>query len=145
MGELFTARKGHSVETRLRRSRSCGGFTLIEVLIATAVIAILMVGLGGVVINTLGVRDDSRERNALAGEARFAMERMVDAVRASRLLLVPRVEDPGTVYSESLRDVLAVTLDPTLDRDRDGFADADNDKDGRVDEDLGDDSTNDGR
>lgn len=42
-----------------------------------------------------------------------------------------------------MRDVLAVTLDPTLDRDKNGWADADNDKDGQIDEDVGSDNNND--
>ncbi len=130
MGGVRTAQTASTLEPRPRHAQP--GFTLVEVLFATALIGILMVGLAGVVTNTLAVRDDTRERNALAREARFAMERMVGAVGATRLLLVPMVEDPGTAPSESVIDpgVLAVTLDPNLDRDLDGIADADNDGDG---------------
>ena len=61
---------------------------------------------------------------------------MVDAVRASRRVLIPMPEVAATAHSESQRNVLAMTLDPTLDRDGNGFADADNDRDGRIDEDF---------
>jgi hypothetical protein len=79
----------------------------------------------------------------LEQEAQFAVDRVIGAVRGSRRLLVPLPEVAATAYSESQRDVLAVTLDPTLDRDGNGFADADNDRDGRIDEDPSEDMTND--
>ncbi len=85
-----------------------------------------------------------REHAALTEDGRFAMERMVTAVRDTSRLLLPLAENPGTAWSESVRDVLAVALPPALDRDQDGFADADNDRDGRVDEDPGKNSTADG-
>ena len=44
-------------------------------------------------------------------------------------LLIPLGENPSTAYSESVRDVLAVTMPSTMDRDGDGWADANNDKD----------------
>jgi hypothetical protein len=43
-----------------------------------------------------------------------------------------------------MRDVLALSLDPTVDRDQDGTADADNDGDGLVDEDMPGDKYNTG-
>jgi len=59
---------------------------------------------------------------------------------------VPKADNPGTAHDESVREpgVLAVTLDPAIDRDADGTADADNDGDGRVDEDPDKDNSNDG-
>jgi hypothetical protein len=78
-------------------------------------------------------------------ESRFALERMMGAVSRSGRLLVPQAENPGTGFSESIRDpgVLAVTLDPLRDLDGDGTPDADNDADGRIDEDLPADAHND--
>ena len=85
---------------------------------------------------------------------------MVKSIRMTRRLMIPLGENPNTAYSESVRDVLAVTLDPTLDRDKDGWADANNDKDyldvnnngsrdagepERVDEDTQGDMTNDNK
>ena len=94
---------------------------------------------------TLAVNEDSRERNLLAREARFAMSRMVRALNRTQHLLVPKADDPGTGPIESLFDpgVLAVTMDPMLDSDLDGIMDADNDGDGLVDEDLPADTSND--
>lgn len=121
------------------------GFTLIEIMIAVTVGALLMISLGGVIANALNANDAARTRNQLAGEARLALQRMVQSVQDTSALLIPMVEDSSTGNSESLIDpgVLAVTLNPLLDRDLDGFADADNDGDGLVDEDLPSDSSND--
>lgn len=123
------------------------GFTLIEVLLAAAITAVLLTSLGSVVTNSLDVNDEVRLRNALTRDARFAMGRMIRAVNRTRVLLVPMAEDPNTMNSESLIEpgLLAVSLDPYLDRDLDGFSDADNDRDGLVDEDLPRDSSNDGK
>ncbi len=121
------------------------GFTLIEVLVVLLVSGLLIAGLSGVVGQALRAWSVVDARVELTREGRFALGRIVAAVNATTKLILPRPEDPVTGYSESVRDVLAVALDPTLDRDGDGFADADNDRDGVVDEDLDDDNTNDGR
>jgi len=144
--------------TRVRVDRS-GGFTLLEALLAVAIAALLLGGLAGVTGQSLQAWAATREHAALTRDARFAMERMVGAVRGTSRLMLPLAENPATAWSESVRDVLAVALDPTLDRDRDGWADANADRDfldldgdaardpgepERVDEDPGDDLTDDG-
>ena len=138
--------------------RTQRGLSLTELLITVGIAAVIMAGLAGVVNQTLNTEDVVRERNDLTQQARFAMQRMVAAVKGTRHLLLPLGENPATVYSESIRSVLAVTLDPSIDRDRDGWADANNDKDfldsnnnslrdsdelERIDEDTGNDNTND--
>ncbi len=114
---------------------------------ATAIAILLLGSLASVLMNTLNANDDARERNIIAHDARFAMQRILQSVRDSQLLLVPLVEDPSTLYTESLIEpgLLAVTLNPLLDRDLNGIADADNDGDGLVDEDLPRDTSNDGK
>ena len=126
-------------------TRSEQGLSLVEVLLALAISAVLIAALGGVVGPTLTAWELAQRDNQLTREARFAVDRMTAAVRGTSLLVLPRADDPNTAYSESVRPVLAVALDPTWDRDRDGFADADNDKDGRIDEDWGRDNNNDGQ
>ncbi len=133
------------------------GLTLIELLLALAIGAVLIAALSGVVGQTLQIHAAVSEQNALNQQARFAMARMVRAVSRARRLILPLAENPATAGSESVREypprseypnetaVLAITLDPTLDRDGDGFFDADNDKDGRIDEDLASDRTNDAK
>ena len=128
------------------------GFTLIELVIATAFAALLIVGLGGVVGQVTVTRDAIQDRNELTRQARFAMEQMVRAVSHSRLLLLPLNDKPSTDWPEHIREqtvppsppigssllataVLAVTLPADQDLDGDGFADADDDRDGRIDED----------
>jgi prepilin-type N-terminal cleavage/methylation domain-containing protein len=129
----------------LHGKQSRRGFTLVELLLVLAIAGLLMTAVGGFINSALRTQAAVSERNDINRQARFAMDRMLTAVRGTRRLLLPLAENPGTAWSESLRDpgVLAVTLDPTLDRDADGFADADNDKDGAVDEDPGGDLTND--
>lgn len=136
------------------------GFTLTEVLVTVVILALILVGIAGVLEQALRAESATRERNDLTRQARFALDRMTRAVSATNLLLVPLAENPGTAWSESVRDpgVLAVTLDPTLDRDNDGWADGNNDKDfldlnqnavrdpgepERIDEDLSEETSND--
>ena len=137
------------------------GFTLVEMLVATTLAALLIVGLGVVVGQVATTRDSIHDRNALTREARFAMEQMVRSVSHARLLLLPQADRPSTGWPENIREqtvppsaptggstlataVLAVTLPATQDLDGDGFADADDDRDGRIDEDLPADNTFDG-
>ncbi|MDX1528400.1 MAG: prepilin-type N-terminal cleavage/methylation domain-containing protein [Gammaproteobacteria bacterium] len=140
--------------------KHAAGFTLTEVLVTVVILALILVGIAGVLEQTLRAESATRERNDLTRQARFAMDRMTAAVSATRYLMLPLAENPGTVWSESVREpgVLAVTLDPTLDRDNDGWADGNNDKDfldinqnavrdpgepERIDEDPHDDISND--
>jgi type II secretory pathway pseudopilin PulG len=126
------------------RSRASDGLTLIETLVALALGAFVLLGLNGVVSRSLQARDVVARSHRRTEQARFALEHMVRAVRGTQRLLIPRAEKLATAYSESVRDVLAVALDPTIDRNGDGIADADNDGDGKVDEDTGRDMGNDG-
>ena len=129
-------------------SESAGnGSTLIEMLLALAIGTALVAGLAGILSGALATGKDALERNALARDANFAMQRMVHTVNRTRRLVLPLAENPSTAWSESDRDpgVLAVTLDPELDRDADGKMDADNDGDGLIDEDLPDDNNKDGK
>jgi prepilin-type N-terminal cleavage/methylation domain-containing protein len=128
-----------------RRGGNRRGFTLVETLVALALAALLMGALGGVSLQTSRALEAARERNELAEEARFAMERMVRALGRTRLLLLPLADRPSSGSNESIHSAFAVALDATLDRDADGFADADNDRDGRSDEDWPGDTNADGR
>lgn len=136
------------------------GFTLVELLVSLAIAALLLTAMTGLVNAVYESRDDTRLQNDATGDARFAMQRMVTAVLGTDRLMLPLADNPNTNWREHLREqtvpasapegdstlataVLAVTLDPSLDIDADGFDDADNDKDGRVDEDPTDDATND--
>jgi len=121
---------------------------------------LLIAAISGVVGSALNAQRSSGAKNDTLQQARFAMQRMVDAVSKTRHLMIPLGENPATLWKESERNVLAVTLNPTLDRNKDGWADANNDKDfldvnknllrntgepERIDEDTSDDNTNDGQ
>lgn len=138
------------------------GYTVIELLISLVVAALLLTGLQQLLTNSLSVLDAVEENTDLTRQARFAMSRMVEAVRAGDKLLIPQADMPGTPLSENVRGqtfpasppqagstldtaVLAITIDPQQDMNRDGVADADNDGDGQIDEDLPADNANDGK
>jgi prepilin-type N-terminal cleavage/methylation domain-containing protein len=134
------------------------GLSLLELLISLAIAGLLIAAISGVVGTALNAQRGTQVKNDTLQQARFAMQRMVNAVSKTRYLMIPLGENPSTAWSESQRNVLAVTLDPTLDRDKDGWADANNDKDfldvnnngaknvgepERIDEDTAADNTND--
>jgi len=120
------------------------GLTLAEILITVAIAGILVLGINGLTGSAYEQWQYSNERQEMLSQGNFAMSRIIQAVNATRRVLIPLVDDPATAYSESQRNILAVTLDPGLDRDVDGFADGDNDKDGLIDEDIPADNTFDG-
>ncbi len=142
------------------RPNKIKGFTLIELSLAIIISAFVMLGLNGILNTALQANQISSKQNAAMQQARFAMQQMVRAIASSQRLLLPLGENPNTAWSESVRDVLAVTLSPNLDRDKDGWADANNDKDyldinnngsrdigetERIDEDTSNDMTNDNK
>lgn len=137
------------------------GFTLIELLLSVAMAALLIAGTAGLLTRISAVQQVTRERNAMAREARFAMERMVRAMQRSRLLLVPQPDKTFSDWREHVREqtvppsppegssalataALAMLQDPAVDLDSNGFPDVDNDRDGRIDEDLYRDMNRDG-
>lgn len=128
------------------------GVSLIELVVAMTIASLIIAGLNGILSTTLESKAATQERNDLVRQARFAMDRMVRAVRHSRLLLLPLADNPGTNWREHVREqtappsppesdstnataVLAVTLPTYSDLDFNGIPDADNDGDGRIDED----------
>lgn len=135
---------GHSTHTG-----NTNGYTLVEMLIAVALAAVLFVGLGGVVGQALQTHDYVSDKNDLTRQARFAMEQMVRAASRSPHLMLPFNDNLNTNWPENIREepappiapstrstaVLAVTLDPAQDLDFNGIPDADNDGDGKIDED----------
>ncbi len=109
--------------------RLSAGFSLIELLFVLAISGLLLAGMQGMIGTVLKTEDAIGLRNDSLQQARYAMQQMLNAVRKTRRLMLPLGENPATAWSESVRDVLAVTLDPSLDRDKDDWADGNNDKD----------------
>ncbi len=129
------------------------GVTLLELLIAVALGALIIAGMSAVMGELTQAQAAIQERNRLTENGRFAMERMVRALSHSRHLLLPLADKPATDWRENVREetvpasppegsstkataVLAVSLSATADLDADGFPDADNDRDGHIDEDY---------
>lgn len=52
------------------------GFTLVEMLLSIVIAGLIIAGLVGVVSGALDLGSDAAERNTLARDARFAMQRM---------------------------------------------------------------------
>ena len=105
--------------------------TLVEALITLAIGAVLMLSLTGMLNGSINQQASLAETSDLSSQARFALDRIERQLRAAPVLILPAANTSG--------DILAFALDPTIDTDGDGFADADNDKDGRVNEDPGSD------
>ena len=120
------------------------GLTLVELLVSLTILGILLTGLNGVLNQALGVWGANSSSLTTSQDAYFAMDRIGRAIQATQHLLLPAPDNPNTSQIESLRNVIALTMDPRWDRDNDGFMDADNDKDGRIDEDPPRDSNDDG-
>lgn len=116
------------------------GLSLIELMITIAISSIIILPVGGGMVQAINAWQYGSERSQLMYEANFALDRISDTVRSSRHLLYPL----GRIADNTVVNSLAVCLDPTLDLNNDGFADADNDHDGLVDEDLGPDANFDG-
>ena len=140
-------RAHHSLNSNVIHHRSKQtGVTLIELIITIAIAAVIIAALSGTVNVALQSEGEVRERNDLMQQARFAMLRMVTTVRDTRRLILPLADNPATDWREHVREqtvpastpegsstlataVLAVTLPANIDRDDDGWADANNDKD----------------
>lgn len=136
------------------------GFSIVELLTAIAILAILVTGMSNVIDHALKANQSTQQRNKTALSADFAMQRMVNSVATTRQLLVPQNNKSVTAFNEHIREqtipasspetgsfkataVLAVTLPISSDLDGNNIPDADNDQDGRIDEDYPRDATND--
>jgi type II secretory pathway pseudopilin PulG len=118
-----------------RRQR---GIALAELLVAAVIAALVMAALGGVLASVGQTDSVLSERAVLQRDARLALARIAAMVEGSTRLMVPLEVTTGA------GSVLAVALPPNLDRNGDGFADADNDHNGIADDDLPADETKDG-
>ncbi|MDO6460700.1 prepilin-type N-terminal cleavage/methylation domain-containing protein [Granulosicoccaceae sp. 1_MG-2023] len=105
------------------------GLSLVELLVSVTMAAIIMLGITGVVQLSSSSGQFAQSRLSANSELQHALQRMRDSVARSQRLLLPGPDNPASDADESLRAVLAVTLDPQLDRDLDGWADANNDAD----------------
>ena len=77
------------------------GMTLIELLIATAIGAILLAGMGGLVKLGLDAQSAGRSANELAYQGRFVLERITDQARATapKILTAPAANTSGDWFA----------------------------------------------
>ena len=80
------------------------GVTLIELLIAVALGALIIAGMSAVMGELTQSQAAIQERNRLTENGRFAMERMVRALSYSRHLLLPLADKPDTDWRENVRE-----------------------------------------
>ena len=121
----------------------------------------IILGLSGVVGQTLHSQSVVHAKNTITRDAHFAISQMTRSLQQSSHLLLPLNDNPDTDWPENIREqtypaslpigsstlataVLAVTLAHDVDQDKNGTPDADNDGDGLFDEDIGSDNNNDG-
>ena len=138
------------------------GLTLVELLMAVVVAAILFSGIASLAFQSLDIHQNVASRAQLTRDARFAMLKIQAALAHSSHLILPQRDNPATNWPENLREetvppsppvgdssyataVLAMTLPAAFDLDGNGTADADDDADGRIDEDPSGDQSNDNK
>ncbi len=121
------------------------GLSLVEFLIAVSIAGLIMLSINGMLAIGLQSTQATQKKNALAHQAWFAMNTMVQTIQASPRLLLPLANSAIRGDTSDDYGVIAVTLNHTRDLDGNGIPDADNDGDGQFDEDLPDDANNDGR
>ena len=118
----------------LRKSFSMNdssGFTLLELLISIAILAMIMIGLQQVMGTALSAHRQTTEKTELLAQARYAMERMVMFVQETDQIDIPSVDK--LVVNERLIDTYRNDLHSYL-LEGDGYLDADNDHNGQVNE-----------
>ncbi|MDH3274233.1 MAG: prepilin-type N-terminal cleavage/methylation domain-containing protein, partial [Gammaproteobacteria bacterium] len=84
--------------------RKQSGFTLVELLIAVALGALIVSGVSAVMGELAQTQAAIQERNRLTENGRFAMQRMVRTVRESQYLFLPLPDKPDTDWRENVRE-----------------------------------------
>lgn len=115
------------------------GFTLVELLIAIALMALIVGALDQVAARVLSTYSAVQESQELVPQARYALERMVTLVQESDQIQTPPTSDPTEVLSvsERLSDQYTNTT-RIYTAGGDGLPDADTDANGLVNEGGGD-------
>jgi prepilin-type N-terminal cleavage/methylation domain-containing protein len=87
----------------MRRIASQRGLTLIEVLVATAIGAVLLAAINGLVKFGLDAQTEGRNANELAYQGRFALERIAGVARATapKVLGTPAADTSGDWFAPS--------------------------------------------
>ena len=110
-------------------------FTLVELLVSIAILAIIMTGLYQVLATAISIHADTKEKQELVAQARYAVERMVMFVRETDFIEQPDSASPKEILKVSER--VLDNYDNTTHAYKaagDPFLDADNDSDLRVNE-----------
>ena len=120
---------------RLQDVKNNSGLTLLELLLTTAILGIIAVGLQQVMSTAISTYDSTKTEQYLLAQARFAMERMAKFVQETDSIV-----KPDDVSDEEMLKIGERVLDTYKNAtqayqiDGDGLLDADNDSDGLVNE-----------
>lgn len=112
------------------------GLTLVELLISVAILGIIMVGLHQALGTAFSAYDNTKSKQELLAQVRYAMERMVMFVQESDSISMPDSASDQETLKVSER--VLNTYDNAAHEyeiDGDGFLDADNDSDSLINED----------
>ena len=110
--------------------RNNRAFTLVELLVSIAILAIVMTGLYQALATAISTHADTKDKQALLAQAGYTMERMAMFVRGTDSIEQPNSASPKETLKVSER-VLDNYDNTTYEykADGDGFLDADNDSD----------------
>jgi len=137
---LMERRAGRGLRLGLLRPVVLGqrsGLTLVELVIATALLGVIMLGVHQLLFTGLSSQEATGEQQALLDTARFAMERMVQFAQETDDIHSPGGSFDKLEVSERVLDTYNNGTHAYL-ADGDGQVDADNDTDGLVNEDGSD-------
>jgi prepilin-type N-terminal cleavage/methylation domain-containing protein len=122
----------HIVRNKAERNL---GFTLLELLISIAILAVVMAGFSQSIGTAISSYSDTKNSQDRLAQARFAMERMNLFVQETDYILKPDDVNQEIVrLSERAMDTYD-NASHAYDADGDGITDADNDADGMINED----------
>jgi prepilin-type N-terminal cleavage/methylation domain-containing protein len=127
---IETINQQSTINNQQSNMRNNRAFTLVELLVSIAILAIIMTGLYQALATAISTHADTKEKQALLAQARYAMERMVMFVRETDSIEQPDSASPKEILKVSER--LLDNYDNTTHAykaDGDGFLDADNDSD----------------
>ena len=115
-----------NIEHKCRKVPLHGGLTLLELLIAVSIFALLMGVVTLLLYSAAAAYGAERDRLSVQQQAAVIMARLVAVIRDTSVVMVPNAHNPATTYL-----IVSACID--------------NDNDGRYDEDLGGDMTADGK
>ncbi|MDP2647536.1 MAG: type II secretion system protein [Desulfobacterales bacterium] len=119
-----------------RNLKNNSGFTLLELLVSIALMGVIVVGLDQVLHTAISAYDNTKEKQELLIQARFALDRISLFIQESDSIVSPSDTGQEVIkVSERLLDTYNNTTRAYVSAG-DGLLDADNNFNGRVNDDI---------